>query len=526
MAKVTIYTQVYNAGEYLRPCIDSVLAQTHTDWEHIVADAGSTDGSVEILKEYAKDERVKFVQLPKNRWSQYEMTEKYATGEYYTSLDHDDWWEPEFLESLLDFSQKNDLDLAVTGVLEYQEETKKEEILRKLGKPAVLSIEEFAKNYRRYGTFVNARWAHIMRTEQYLSMKDEYFEAVQSGLVWRSDTVLMLKYMAHFHRIGIDNTLLQHYRRHNRSQISFLDKKRLDSEASYYNAVRTFLENFNAWNSENQGWISKAMIFDINNALIILDRSPVSEEEKLRECGRYLSHPVTLEAMENKETSAEKSSLIKTVLGIIIEAISRGDISEKVTNELRSSLEKFAPDCAAVMQPAYLSALAQGPDLLDALLRNDPKRMRTLLLDRIESGTFKEKIVLGDMLRELIPAVSPLRGAQNADVFSAYPQICRFILDGANLTALDLMTGELMDAGESGIGYDFINVYLNLAAQMGQVPAFLFGKIRLAYRYLQDGKIDMCWQILDELKEMGAGQNTEVVQLENQLRTFTEETTV
>ena len=59
--KVSVIIPVYNVEEYLRECLDSVINQTLKEIEIICVDDGSTDSSLEILKEYAKkDKRVKF----------------------------------------------------------------------------------------------------------------------------------------------------------------------------------------------------------------------------------------------------------------------------------------------------------------------------------------------------------------------------------------------------------------------------------------------------------------------------------
>ena len=63
--KVSVILPVYNVSEYLRQCMDSIVGQTLKDIEIICVDDGSTDDSLEILKEYeAKDKRVKERELP------------------------------------------------------------------------------------------------------------------------------------------------------------------------------------------------------------------------------------------------------------------------------------------------------------------------------------------------------------------------------------------------------------------------------------------------------------------------------
>ena len=58
----SIIIPVYNVAPYLRECLDSVVAQTFTDWEAICVDDGSTDGSGAILDEYeAGDKRFRVI---------------------------------------------------------------------------------------------------------------------------------------------------------------------------------------------------------------------------------------------------------------------------------------------------------------------------------------------------------------------------------------------------------------------------------------------------------------------------------
>ena len=58
--KISIFTASYNAEKTIKETIESVLNQTHNDWELIIVDDGSRDNSLEIIKSYCqKDERMK-----------------------------------------------------------------------------------------------------------------------------------------------------------------------------------------------------------------------------------------------------------------------------------------------------------------------------------------------------------------------------------------------------------------------------------------------------------------------------------
>ena len=66
MSKVSIMIPVYNVAEYLPQCLDSVIEQTLKDIEIICVNDGSSDNSLEIIKEYAKrDFRIQVINLEK-----------------------------------------------------------------------------------------------------------------------------------------------------------------------------------------------------------------------------------------------------------------------------------------------------------------------------------------------------------------------------------------------------------------------------------------------------------------------------
>jgi glycosyltransferase involved in cell wall biosynthesis len=96
---VSIITPVYNSEKYIGETIESVLAQTYSNWEMLIVDNGSTDHSLDIIYQYAaKDARIKvFQQTKKNGFPSYtrNMAIEEAQGKYIAFLDSDDVWYPE-----------------------------------------------------------------------------------------------------------------------------------------------------------------------------------------------------------------------------------------------------------------------------------------------------------------------------------------------------------------------------------------------------------------------------------------------
>lgn len=116
MPKVSIIVPVYKAEAYLHRCVDSILAQTFTDWELLLIDDGSPDRSGEICDEYAqKDSRIRVIHKENGGVSsarQKGLDE--AVGEYTIHADPDDWVEPTMLAEMYQKAKDEDADIVMT----------------------------------------------------------------------------------------------------------------------------------------------------------------------------------------------------------------------------------------------------------------------------------------------------------------------------------------------------------------------------------------------------------------------------
>ena len=115
MPLATIIIPVYNAERYLCRCLDSIIAQTHRNWEAILIDDGSPDNSGTICDYYKKkDTRFKVIHQENRGVSGARQTGlDNATGEYIIHCDPDDWIEPRMLEVLIAKAREKDYDMVI-----------------------------------------------------------------------------------------------------------------------------------------------------------------------------------------------------------------------------------------------------------------------------------------------------------------------------------------------------------------------------------------------------------------------------
>lgn len=110
---ISILVPCYNVEKYLRECLDSILNQTFTDFEALCINDGSTDSTLNILKEYAqKDERFKIIDKPNSGYgASMNKGLDAATGKYVGIVESDDYIEPQMFELLYKEAEEHSLDL-------------------------------------------------------------------------------------------------------------------------------------------------------------------------------------------------------------------------------------------------------------------------------------------------------------------------------------------------------------------------------------------------------------------------------
>lgn len=218
MPLVSIIVPVYKAEKWLHRCVDSILAQTMTDFELLLIDDGSPDRSGEICDEYAaKDNRVRVFHKENGGVSSArQMGLENAIGEYVIHCDPDDWVELNMLEEMTQCAKKTQSDMVICDF--YQENIDgggltyyKQDLLPIESSSSVL---EKLVNLKIHG----ACWNKLVRRD---CLKDITFHPFD--LVYAEDELFNIKVLKQNLKVGYLNKAFYHYVQHATSLTSFSD---------------------------------------------------------------------------------------------------------------------------------------------------------------------------------------------------------------------------------------------------------------------------------------------------------------
>jgi len=142
---VSIITPSYNSEKFIKECIESVIAQTYTNWELIIVDDCSADNSCEMIRKY-DDNRISLIKLEKNVGAAEarNIALRKATGKYIAFLDADDIWMPTKLEDQIHFMQENDIAFSFSNYQPMREDGKK--LFSIIKAPKIMTYSSYLKN--------------------------------------------------------------------------------------------------------------------------------------------------------------------------------------------------------------------------------------------------------------------------------------------------------------------------------------------------------------------------------------------
>jgi teichuronic acid biosynthesis glycosyltransferase TuaG len=185
---ISVIIPLYNAEKFIAETIETVLKQTYQNFEILIVDDCSTDGSVSIVNHMAEDDdRIKLIQSDTNFGGPAKPRNigvEHAKGEYIAFLDADDLWDEKKLELQLGMMMENDIHFSSTGKINIDESSQKANL--KAGVLAKVSAKNSKKDlcdlikYR----FVFTSSVMVLKSIMPLFNEEKKYIAVEDLCAW------------------------------------------------------------------------------------------------------------------------------------------------------------------------------------------------------------------------------------------------------------------------------------------------------------------------------------------------------
>ena len=155
---ISVIVPVYNAEQYLKEAIQSVLNQTYLNFELIAVNDGSTDNSLEILRQFT-DQRIKIIDKENTGVSDTRnVAIEAAAGEFICFLDADDYYSPNYLQRMYEIAAEKNADMVVCNYVPFR------------GKPDFFNKNTVSVSIHSSDTLIKAgiltsAWTKLIKTE-------------------------------------------------------------------------------------------------------------------------------------------------------------------------------------------------------------------------------------------------------------------------------------------------------------------------------------------------------------------------
>ena len=275
MPKISVIIPIYNAQEYLKDCLNSVLNQTFKDFEVICVNDNSTDGSLNILKNYKnKDSRlIIYTGKGTGAGGARNIGMENAKGEYLLFLDADDFFDPKMFEEMYNRAVETNSDIVVCDAIKYNTNTNEyldycnSFIPVKNIEQSVISYKDDPENIFQY--YSNNVWNKLYKHQLIMENNIRFQEIVRSNDIFFVKTAIVSA-----KSISCVNKKLVNYRI---GHTTNLQSNNADTPFEYtktFYALKEYLVN-NGFYEEVRDSFKKFIIEHINYNLRTLKAYPI-----------------------------------------------------------------------------------------------------------------------------------------------------------------------------------------------------------------------------------------------------------
>lgn len=282
--KVSVIIPCYNAEDHLRQCLDSVAAQTLRNIEIICIDDGSTDATMEILRDYqGRDGRFRILsQENAGAGAARNRGLREAKGEYLSFLDADDFFEPDMLREAVESAERYVADYVVFGADRYYMDRKAfGEVpwtIRRQDLPPYMPFSYRQLTDNVFLSFVGWAWDKLFR-RSFVQAQELYFQEQRTT----NDMLFVFSALVTAKRIAVVDKVLAHQRRGGSESLSVTREKSWHCFYDALTGLKERLERENIFWELERDFVNYALHFSLWHLNSLAEPTRTTLENKLRE---------------------------------------------------------------------------------------------------------------------------------------------------------------------------------------------------------------------------------------------------
>lgn len=301
---ISAIVPVYNAEKYLRNCLNRFLAQTFSQWEVILVDDGSRDGSGKICDEYAeKDPRFRVIHKENEGVSVARNVGIEASkGDYLMFVDADDWCTRTCMEKMVNAMETYRPDLVICGYDRFRDDWSEEHLITRYSITLMKNVRQFLHLYAeaRINLFGISVWAKLYPAETIRANNIRFNPKIS----YEEDGLFNADYVPYIRSVAVIGESLYRYRQQDES----LSKGyRKGTYPFLVNGLRRrkrlMTENHAEWNIPD---LNKVFMIAVKSACRKVEWSDLKRKEKRQEYREIVSYPETKEAGEAARQSGSR----------------------------------------------------------------------------------------------------------------------------------------------------------------------------------------------------------------------------
>lgn len=503
--RVGVFMRVYRNEPALHQAIQSVMAQTYTNFKYYILVNQKTKAVVQQYQN--KDSRIEVLDGKEDEG--FRTYAKYLAGEnvYVTTIDADDWYEKQYLEQLVCFAEKHRLDIVSCGNNFVNE--KGGFVGERVQNSLIWNTKDTGAVLCYMYAFFRTIWGKLMKATVFADYDEQKLPSSSQYGGYGGDTIFIFNLLYHTKKIGIIDQCLYNYRMSPTSGSYTFLEGRLDSDELLFNYVKDFLDKTGCCSQHSIDFLylvyGNAVLDTIK--LILAQRIP--EEQRGEELLYILKKETTKNLLYKerlrilKEDEQTVSTFTEQYGGLIFAESERYLDKKNIAQKYLLLLEELKPRYKGVLEVEEFMFLSKNRELLDALLKENYLCIFNMVIDSLREMPEVDKKITIEILRKFNSQVILDAVLTNQEFVVDYVSLIKTIENGDLENALNICEKYFEDGKTPKLGEILVELWINLSALLEQPDQFIRGKQTKLQILLKEGKEEEAQQEYEDLQEMG-----------------------